>query len=107
MHLPLYLHVVGIALLAMLGFACIEITDSYLKAVGLWIVWCAPVCWMVSRRMQLHHRYFDCNYGDDAMPWDNWFGSFHDGTSEATARMRALQSRKRGQRKAHTATEVD
>ncbi|MGI9483618.1 MAG: sterol desaturase family protein [Hyphomicrobiales bacterium] len=29
---------------------------------------------------QMHHRYFECNYGNLEMPWDNWFGSFHDGT---------------------------
>lgn len=37
---------------------------------------------------QLHHRYFECNYGNVEMPWDKWFGSFHDGTPEATRRMR-------------------
>ena len=29
---------------------------------------------------QLHHRFFECNYGSLEMPWDKWFGSFHDGT---------------------------
>ena len=29
---------------------------------------------------QLHHRYFDCNYGSYETPWDELFGSFHDGT---------------------------
>ncbi len=29
---------------------------------------------------QLHHRYFDCNYGSYETPWDKIFGSFHDGT---------------------------
>lgn len=29
---------------------------------------------------QMHHRYFECNYGNLEMPWDKWFGSFHDGT---------------------------
>jgi len=29
---------------------------------------------------QLHHRYFDCNYGSYETPWDKVFGSFHDGT---------------------------
>lgn len=29
---------------------------------------------------QMHHRYFDCNYGNLEVPWDKWFGSFHDGT---------------------------
>ena len=31
---------------------------------------------------QLHHRYFNCNYGTAEMPWDRWFGSFHDGTDK-------------------------
>ncbi len=44
----------------------------------------------------IHHRYFDCNYGTLMMPWDRWFGSFHDGTSEATDRVRALQRGRRG-----------
>ena len=37
---------------------------------------------------QLHHRYFDCNYGTAEMPWDRWFGSFHDGTPAARRRIR-------------------
>ena len=31
---------------------------------------------------QLHHRFFDCNYGITGAPWDKWFHSFHDGTPE-------------------------
>lgn len=31
---------------------------------------------------QLHHRFFDCNYGTYETPWDQWFGTFHDGTDE-------------------------
>ncbi len=31
---------------------------------------------------QLHHRYFDCNYGTWETPWDTWFQTFHDGTPE-------------------------
>lgn len=42
---------------------------------------------------QLHHRHFECNYGTAEMPWDKWFGSFHDGTREATQRMRRRQRR--------------
>jgi len=38
---------------------------------------------------QLHHRYFECNYGSEEMPLDRWFGSFHDGTPEATNHVRA------------------
>ena len=37
---------------------------------------------------QMHHRYFECNYGNLDVPWDKLFGSFHDGTPEARARMR-------------------
>ena len=32
---------------------------------------------------QLHHRYFTCNYGGLEMPWDQWTGSFHDGTDQS------------------------
>jgi len=38
---------------------------------------------------QLHHRYYECNYGNQEMPWDRWFGTFHDGSDEATAKTRA------------------
>jgi ferredoxin-NADP reductase/sterol desaturase/sphingolipid hydroxylase (fatty acid hydroxylase superfamily) len=27
----------------------------------------------------LHHRYFDCNYGESSIPLDKWFGSFDNG----------------------------
>ena len=47
---------------------------------------------------QLHHRYFDCNYGNTEVPLDKWFGTFHDGTAQATARVRQFQSQKRGPR---------
>ena len=40
---------------------------------------------------QLHHKYFECNYGTVEMPWDRWFGTFHDGTAEATKRTRAFK----------------
>ena len=33
---------------------------------------------------QLHHRYYECNYGNQEMPWDRWFGTFHDGTEAGT-----------------------
>ncbi len=38
---------------------------------------------------QLHHRYFECNYGTSEIPFDRWFGTFHDGSSDATERTRA------------------
>ena len=43
----------------------------------------------------LHHRYFECNYGDPAVPFDRWFGTFHDGSSEAHASMQKKWGEKR------------
>ena len=37
---------------------------------------------------QMHHSYFERNYGNLEVPWDKWFGSFHDDTSEADAWMK-------------------
>lgn len=37
---------------------------------------------------QLHHKFFDCNYGTWETPWDKWFGTFHDGTVAADALMK-------------------
>lgn len=42
---------------------------------------------------QLHHRYYECNYGNQEMPWDRWFGTFHDGSPEATERTRSHKKR--------------
>ncbi|MGR3614569.1 MAG: sterol desaturase family protein [Paracoccaceae bacterium] len=41
---------------------------------------------------QLHHRYYECNYGNGEMPWDRWFGTYHDGSEAAT---RVTRDRKR------------
>ncbi|MEP1209137.1 MAG: sterol desaturase family protein [Rhizobiaceae bacterium] len=41
---------------------------------------------------QLHHRYYECNYGNQEMPWDRWFGTFHDGTEDGT---KATKERRR------------
>jgi sterol desaturase/sphingolipid hydroxylase (fatty acid hydroxylase superfamily) len=38
---------------------------------------------------QLHHRYFECNYGSVDFPMDKFFGTFHDGTSEARKRLKS------------------
>jgi sterol desaturase/sphingolipid hydroxylase (fatty acid hydroxylase superfamily) len=43
----------------------------------------------------LHHRYFECNYGTSTVPFDHWFGSFHDGSPEAHARMQKKWGDKR------------
>ena len=45
---------------------------------------------------QLHHRFYECNYGNQEMPWDRWFGTFHDGTDAATARVRERKRRMHG-----------
>lgn len=31
----------------------------------------------------LHHKYFEVNYGDRLIPFDEWFGTAHDGSPEA------------------------
>lgn len=46
---------------------------------------------------QMHHRYFECNYGSLEVPWDKLFGSFHDGTIEANERMKERRKRIMGQ----------
>ena len=38
---------------------------------------------------QLHHRFVSCNYGGLETPWDQWTGSFHDGTDESHKRFLA------------------
>ena len=43
----------------------------------------------------LHHRYFECNYGEPTVPFDHLFGTNYDGSPEARekmlARMRAMR----------------
>ena len=51
-----------------------------------------PILFMGSFHHQLHHRYYDCNYGNPYMAWDRWLGSNHDGTPQAMA---DLQRRRR------------
>lgn len=38
---------------------------------------------------QIHHRYFECNYGTLDVPWDILFGSWHDGTDAGKVAMKA------------------
>ncbi len=45
---------------------------------------------------QLHHRYFECNYGNADFPWDKWFGSFHNGSPEATEMVRERRRQMHG-----------
>ncbi len=44
----------------------------------------------------LHHRYFECNYGNRPVPIDKLFGTFHDGSPEAHARMKQRMRERRG-----------
>ena len=37
----------------------------------------------------LHHRYFEVNYADGAVPLDKWFGTWHDGSKDGDAIMDA------------------
>ena len=43
----------------------------------------------------LHHRYFECNYGNLSVPWDHLFGTFHDG-SKKSKKMLAQRLKQRG-----------
>jgi sterol desaturase/sphingolipid hydroxylase (fatty acid hydroxylase superfamily) len=36
----------------------------------------------------LHHRYFEVNYGAGDIPFDEWFGTWHDGSKEAEEAMK-------------------
>ena len=47
-----------------------------------------PILMLGSFHHQLHHRYYDCNYGNPFMPWDRWLGTDHDGTPRAMAELR-------------------
>ncbi|MGX5850610.1 sterol desaturase family protein [Mesorhizobium sp. PL10] len=58
----------------------------------------------------LHHKYFEVNYCDDgALPWDRWFGTWHDGSAEGERRMqeRFLRKRERLDRKQDAAAPVE
>ena len=48
----------------------------------------------------LHHKKFEVNYGDGLIPLDKWFGTFHDGSPEAEARMLARFEEKKARMKA-------
>ena len=43
---------------------------------------------------QMHHRYFEVNYGNLEVPCDKWFGSFHDGTPETHERLKERRQRR-------------
>ena len=43
----------------------------------------------------LHHKYFEVNYGDGLLPIDKWTGTWHDGSTEGDALMKARLAKKR------------
>ena len=45
---------------------------------------------------QLHHRYFECNYGTTDAPWDQWCATDHDGSDKATIRIRKQRKPQNG-----------
>ena len=48
---------------------------------------------------QMHHRFFECNYGGLEIPCDKWAGSFNDGTAESHQRF--VEKRKLKAQSAH------
>ena len=42
----------------------------------------------------LHHRYFECNYGETVVPLDHWFGTYHNGSPEAHEAILKKQAQK-------------
>ena len=57
------------------GFEKVEVSDDRAFDTG-------------GRAHYLHHKYFEVNYADGAIPFDRWFGSFHDGSPEAHSAMK-------------------
>jgi len=43
---------------------------------------------------QMHHRYFECNYGGLEVPMDEWTGNFHDGTTQSHQQFMQRQRQK-------------
>jgi sterol desaturase/sphingolipid hydroxylase (fatty acid hydroxylase superfamily) len=43
----------------------------------------------------LHHKLFEVNYADGAIPLDKWFGSFHDGSPEAEDRLKVRMKKRK------------
>lgn len=43
----------------------------------------------------LHHKYFEVNYADGLVPFDRWFGTWHDGTADGDALMDARYQKRK------------
>lgn len=77
------LHMAGFgAVVGHVGFDKVEVTDE--KAID-----------SHAFAHYLHHKYFEVNYGDGLIPFDKWFGTWHDGTRDGDARMQARYEEKK------------
>ena len=52
MKLPLHIHIGAVICLGSSGWACIQLTDTFLEAVVWWVVVWAPIVWMTWRKMR-------------------------------------------------------
>jgi sterol desaturase/sphingolipid hydroxylase (fatty acid hydroxylase superfamily) len=85
------LHVAGFgAINGHIGFEKLELTDE--KAVN-----------SHAYAHYLHHKFFEVNYGDGAVPLDKVFGTWHDGTKEGDALMNARFEKKKARMNAKAA----
>ncbi len=50
----------------------------------------------------LHHKLFEVNYGGGLIPFDQWFGYFHDGSPAAEARLQERYRRMKARANANT-----
>ena len=62
-----------------------------------------PIIGLTSFHHQLHHKYLDCNYGNPLVATDKWFDCDHNGTPEATSKVRQRQRERTDARKRQTA----
>jgi len=89
------LHVAGFgAVPGHVGFDKVEVTDATAVDTHAYIHY-------------LHHKYFEVNYGDGLIPIDRWIGTFHDGTTEADARMKERYRKKKERMNARKASPAE
>ena len=55
----------------------------------------------------LHHKHFEVNYGDGLVPLDKLFGTWHDGSPEAEARMNARYEKRKARMNAVKSGEAE
>ena len=46
----------------------------------------------------LHHKFFTVNFGNEDIPFDKWFGSYHNGSPEAHEAMIARRKKRRSEK---------